>query len=82
LFSPPRADTYDHANLVEWVGVGVWASHSSAPGWEAAFLKVCGGGDEALAMRKKAKELIEIYLTILGRISAAREVARLARTSS
>ncbi|KAE9366236.1 glycosyltransferase family 1 protein [Stipitochalara longipes BDJ] len=83
LVLPMWADTYDHANLVEWLGIGVWASHRVAPEWEtdelgSAFFRVCGQGNEAAAMRKKAMELRNIYLRRPGRIAAAEEITKLA----
>lgn len=80
-------DTYNQATLVEWLGIGVWGNRHSAPRFNseelgAAFVGVCGGGSQALAMRVKAKELRDIYRKDPGRSAAAREIAKLARTGS
>lgn len=77
------ADTYDYANLVEWLGIGAWANRETAPftnGKELGekLLTVCGEGKEAAAMKEKAKQLSEIYHQSPGRETAAREIARLA----
>ena len=77
------ADTYDYANLVEWLGIGAWANRETAPfvtGKELGekLVRVCGEAGEAVAMRDKAKQFSEIYHRNPGRETAAREIARLA----
>ncbi|TGO60883.1 hypothetical protein BOTNAR_0138g00100 [Botryotinia narcissicola] len=74
------------------MGVGVWGSRKAAPyrflipeQWKAdelstAFLKVVGDSKEAISMRKKARELSLPYKTKPGQITAAHELAKLARS--
>ncbi|KAK5630114.1 hypothetical protein RRF57_005829 [Xylaria bambusicola] len=80
---PMWFDLYNYAQLVEDIGVGIYATRGTAPNWTAenlrkSFLKVVDGGQESLGMRKKAKELGELAQKEPGRLTAAREIARLA----
>ncbi|KAJ8068866.1 hypothetical protein OCU04_002550 [Sclerotinia nivalis] len=84
---PMWIDLYDFAVRVEYLGVGVWGSRSAAPYWKAeelssAFLKLVGDSDEAVSMRKRALELSRPYKEKPGRITAAHELAKLARLAS
>ncbi|KAM0133454.1 hypothetical protein ACHAP3_005980 [Botrytis cinerea] len=81
---PMWADLYDFAVRAEYLGVGVWGSRKAAPYWKAdelsaAFLQVVGDSEEAISMRKKARELSLPYKAKPGRITAAHELAKLAR---
>ena len=77
-------DLYDFACRAEWLGVGLWGNRLSAPTWKAgeltvAFQRLLGDGEEAVAMRRRAKGLGAIYQNEPGRVRAAREIAMLAR---
>jgi hypothetical protein len=77
-------DTYDFATRVEWLGIGVQGNSKSAPEWTAeelviAFKNVMGNSVNALRIREKAFDLGSISRKTPGRVTAAREVARLAR---
>lgn len=78
-------DLYNYAQLVEDIGVGVYATRGTAPDWTVdglreSFLKVVDGGEDSLRMRVKAKELGAVAQKEPGRLIAAKEVARLARS--
>ncbi|KAI0505116.1 hypothetical protein F5B22DRAFT_538212 [Xylaria bambusicola] len=82
---PMWFDLYNYAQLAEEIGVGVYATRGTAPNWTAedlrrSFLKVVDGGQDSLRMRNKAKELGELAQKEPGRLTAAREIARLARS--
>ncbi|KAF7935514.1 hypothetical protein EAE99_002494 [Botrytis elliptica] len=82
---PLWVDLYDYAVKAEYLGVGVWGSRKAAPYWKAdelstAFLQVVGDSAEAISMRKKARELSLPYKAKPGRITAAHELAKLARS--
>ncbi|ESZ95139.1 glycosyltransferase family 1 protein [Sclerotinia borealis F-4128] len=84
---PMWADLYDFAVRAEYLGVGLWGSRNAAPNWTAeelstALLKVTGDGQEAVSMREKALELSKPYKEKPGRITAAHELAKLARLAS
>lgn len=81
---PLWTDTYDFATRVEWLGIDLWGNKKSAPNWTAAelndaFEKVMGNSGEAKLRRKKAEELGMLAKRELGRIKAARKIAKLAR---
>jgi hypothetical protein len=76
-------DAYIYANLVLWLGIGVWVNRESAPYFigEALgekLLRFCGNDKEASTMRNNAKEFSQIYYRSAGRETAAREIAILA----
>ena len=77
-------DHYDFANLVEYHGLGVWASKRTAPGWNVqelanGLLKVLDKGKASIAIAEKARQVGEIARSQgQGRNHAAREIARLA----
>lgn len=70
---------------MEYLGIGIYGNKRTAPNWTAeelgpALLKMVGGSEEAVEMRRKAKELAAISKRDgEGRVRAAREVAKLAR---
>jgi hypothetical protein len=76
---------YDYAVRVEYLGIGVWGNKLTAPNWtseglSSAFGRVLGSGDEAVTVRKQAKDLKKaVQVKGVGRINAAREMAKLAR---
>jgi UDP:flavonoid glycosyltransferase YjiC (YdhE family) len=79
------ADLYDYATRVEYLGIGVFGSPKSAPNWTAeevwnAFLRVLDGGDESTRIKERARALGEVARKAGGRSTAAREIAKLART--
>jgi hypothetical protein len=62
----------------------LWGNKKSAPNWTAgelskAFEDVVGDSDDAKLRRKKAEELGRLSKRELGRVRAAREIAKLAR---
>lgn len=78
-------DLYDYATRVEWLGIGVWGNEKSAPNWTAeelgnAFLKAFGDDEAAVSMRKKAGELGRFSQSSPGRVTSAREIAKLAQS--
>ena len=80
------ADLYDYATRVEYLGIGVFGSPKSAPNWTTeevgnAFLRVLDGGEESMSIKEKARALGEVARKAGGRFTAAREIAKLARTS-
>lgn len=57
-------DLYNFAQLVEHVGVGVWASRRTAPNWTVeevatSLLKTVDGGPASRAFRTRAKGLAD-----------------------
>lgn len=82
---PCWLDTFDFANRVEYLGIGVYGSRKAAPRVErtelsAAFTRVLGDGLEASRMRSKAKELGEIANKTGGRMRAAEKIEELLKT--
>ncbi|KAI0857036.1 hypothetical protein F4860DRAFT_506359 [Xylaria cubensis] len=80
---PMWLDCYNYAQLAEDVGVGVYATRSTAPDWTVeglrdSLLTVLDDREEGLRLRSKAKYLGEIARKDPGRYVAAREIARLA----
>lgn len=78
---PMWLDLYNFANLVEQIGVGVWASRGTAPEWGAeelstSILKVIDGGEASISMRDKAKMLAD--RAPQGRNVAADRIAKMA----
>ncbi|KAJ3578718.1 hypothetical protein NPX13_g1845 [Xylaria arbuscula] len=86
VIMPMWLDLYNYAQLVEDIGVGVYATRGTAPDWTLdglrdSFLKVVDGGEDSIRMREKAKELGKLAQEEPGRLIAAKEVARLARSA-
>lgn len=85
LILPLWVDLYDYAVRVEYLGIGVWGNKLTAPNWtseglSSAFQRVLGTSDEAIRVREKAKNLGKVAQAKgVGRINAAREMAKLAR---
>ncbi|KAI8955602.1 hypothetical protein F4801DRAFT_272837 [Xylaria longipes] len=80
---PMWLDCYNYAQLAEDVGVGVYATRSTAPDWTVqglrdSLLRVLDERQEGIQLRSKAKYLGEIARKEPGRYVAAREIARLA----
>lgn len=76
-------DCYNYAQLAEDIGVGVYATRSTAPDWTVqdlrdSILRVLDDKGEGRRMAAKAKELGERARRAPGRYVAAREIARLA----
>jgi predicted GTPase len=72
-------DLYDFATRVEYLGVGLWPSKTSAPGWDAtalgvAMVKVVEDNETSRAMRRIANELRETCQKNQGRRVAARKI--------
>jgi hypothetical protein len=65
-FSPTDwLDTLNFANRVEWLGIGVYGSRHATPGVDArelstALIKVLADSEEAVTMRRRARELAEV----------------------
>jgi UDP:flavonoid glycosyltransferase YjiC (YdhE family) len=83
---PLWVDLYNYAALAEGLGVGLWASRRTAPGWtveelSSALLTILSEDDPAGAsMRAKARALGERARVRPGRDHAADIVAELAAT--
>ena len=82
---PMWVDLYDFAVRAEFLGIGVWGNEKSAPNWTAeelgeSFLRVLGDGHGAASIRQKARELGWISQKDPGRIRAAWEISKLARS--
>ncbi|KAI1165789.1 hypothetical protein F5B18DRAFT_649468 [Nemania serpens] len=80
---PMWLDCYNYAQLAEDIGVGVYATRGTAPGWTVEglrdnMLRVVDGKGEGRRMAEKAKALGEMARKAPGRYVAAREIARLA----
>jgi len=76
---PCWMDTFDFANRVEYLGIGVYGSRNSSPPVEAeelsrALMRVMGDGKEAAAMRTKAMEFAEITGKVGGRVRACEKI--------
>ncbi|TVY46445.1 Glycosyltransferase sdnJ [Lachnellula occidentalis] len=79
---PCWLDTFEFANRVEYLGIGIYGSRSAAPRIEAgelsrALSRVLGDGKEASSMRYKAKELAEISGRVGGRVKACEKIIEL-----
>jgi hypothetical protein len=75
-------DLYDFATKVEYLGIGLWGSKKSAPGWDAtelggAMVQLVQDSEESRLMRSKAKELGELCRKEPGRKVAARKIYEL-----
>lgn len=83
---PCWLDTWDFANRVEWLGIGVYGSRTAAPSVQAgelsrALLKVLGNDSEASSMRKKAKELAAVSAVPGGRRKACEKIIEILESS-
>jgi hypothetical protein len=72
-------DLYDFTTRVEYLGIGLWGSRKSAPGWDAtelgeAITKVVQDNEVSRAMRTKARELSKLCRKEEGRKVAARKI--------
>lgn len=82
---PCWLDTWDFANRVEWLGIGVYGSHNAAPSVEAeelsrALMKVLANID-AVLMRAKAKELAAVSAVPGGRRKACEKIVEILESS-
>ncbi|KAK6524329.1 hypothetical protein TWF281_011237 [Arthrobotrys megalospora] len=80
---PQWADLYDIAQVVQTLGVGIWACKETSPSWNSeclqqAFMQVIKDSPAKLAMAKKAALFGELASKSKGRDVAAREIAKLA----
>lgn len=76
---PCWLDTFDFANRVEYLGIGVYGSRKSSPRVESkelstALMRVMGDGDEAERMKARAKELANITGKVGGRSKACEKI--------
>lgn len=76
---PCWLDTFEFANRVEYLGIGIYGSRSSAPRVEAgelsrALMRVLSGGEESVRMKAKAAELMEISGRVGGRVKAYEKI--------
>jgi hypothetical protein len=72
-------DLYDFAIKVEYLGIGLWGSRKSAPGWDAtelgeAMVQVVQDTEVSRVIRSKAKELGQLCRKEVGRKVAARKI--------
>ena len=72
-------DLYDFTTRVEYLGIGLWGSKHSAPGWDArelgdTMVEVVQDSEVSRRMRKRAKELSKICRKEEGRKVAARKI--------
>lgn len=85
LILPMWMDLYDFSMRAEYLGIGVRGNPISAPEWTAeelivAFNRVLGDGEEARAIRAKAKELGDVHSKLSGRSRGAKAIADIARS--
>ncbi|KAH8684259.1 putative UDP-glucoronosyl and UDP-glucosyl transferase [Tricladium varicosporioides] len=83
---PCWLDTFEFANRVEYLGIGLHGSRTSAPLVEAkelssALLLVLGDNNKATAMKLKAKELSEISGRVGGRVKACEKIIEILGSS-
>ncbi|KAF7550147.1 hypothetical protein G7Z17_g5916 [Cylindrodendrum hubeiense] len=83
IILPLWIDLYDFAQLVEYLGIGVWGCQDTSPHWTAecladAFLKILESGEMSANMKQRAKGFGEQAQQRSGRSIAADEVAKLA----
>lgn len=83
---PQWIDLYDYAQLVEYLGIGIWGCREMSPNWTssclaAAFLRVLSERPEDRIMQQNARSFGEQAQTRRGRDIAAEEVANLAALS-
>lgn len=79
---PVWYDTYDFANRVEYLGIGLWASKATAPFVNAdefsqAVMAVVDQGEEGRRRRVRARELGEICQKAGGREKACAKLIEL-----
>lgn len=79
---PCWLDTFEFANRVEYLGIGIYGSRASAPRVEAgelsrALMRVLDAGDEASRMKWKATQLAEISGRVGGRVKACEKIVEL-----
>jgi UDP:flavonoid glycosyltransferase YjiC (YdhE family) len=79
ILLPMWVDLYDFTTRVEYLGIGLWGSRKSAPGWDArelgdAMVKVVQDSEISRAMRRKAEELSRICRKQEGRKVAAKKI--------
>ncbi|TVY20796.1 Glycosyltransferase sdnJ [Lachnellula arida] len=81
IILPCWLDTFEFANRVEYLGIGIYASRGAARveagALSAAFSRVLGDGEEASNMRRKARELAEISGKVGGRVKACEKIIEL-----
>ncbi|KAH6679088.1 hypothetical protein B0J14DRAFT_290540 [Halenospora varia] len=83
---PCWLDTFEFANRVEYLRIGIHGSRTAAPHVEAeellsALLRVLGDSDKAMTMKRKAKELAEISGSIGGRVKACEKIIQILENS-
>jgi UDP:flavonoid glycosyltransferase YjiC (YdhE family) len=79
---PIWEDHYNFAQLVEDLGLGIFATRHTAPGWTVngladPFLKILDGSEASQKMRKEAARVGEIARRDPGRYVAARVIYKL-----
>lgn len=79
---PVWYDTYDFANRVEYLGIGLWASKITAPHIDAddfsrAVMAVVDKGEAGLRRRVRARELGEVCQKAGGRERACAKIIEL-----
>ena len=78
IILPVWFDTYDFANRVEWLGIGVWASRKSAPAINGehlgrALVRVLASG-ESDTFEAKAKRIAAQLGPREGRVVACEKI--------
>ena len=79
---PVWYDTYDFANRVEYLSIGLWASKATAPHVDAddfsrAVMAVVDKGEEGRRRRLRARELGEVCQKAGGRKRACAKIIEL-----
>lgn len=79
---PIWEDHYNFAQLVEDLGLGIYATRGTAPEWTVAgiaepILRVVQQGEESTKWRQKAKEVGRLAQERPGRYIAAAELVKL-----
>ena len=79
---PLWVDLYNFAQMVEYLGVGIWPGKDTAPDWDPetlgeGFLQSLQG-NTSVSIRNKAEEIGQIARAYRGRETSAAEVAKLA----
>ena len=79
---PVWYDTYDFANRVEYLGIGLWASKATAPHVDAddfsrAVMAVIDTGEEGRRRRARAREFGEVCRKAGGRERACAKIIEL-----
>ena len=83
---PCWLDTFDFANRVEYLGIGIYGSRESSPlvkskELSTALMRVTGGGEEATRIKAKAKGLAKIAGKVGGRVKACEIIVEVLKTS-